>query len=71
MSLLQGIEHAFSFNFILCRELLMTVNISVQERNATNLASEGEFNTLVWNYICFSTLVCASQDGSKATVATM
>ena len=49
----------------------MTVNISVQERNATNLASEGEFNTLVWNYICFSTLVCASQDGSKATVATM
>ena len=31
MSLLQGTEHAFSFNFILSRELVMTVNIHVQE----------------------------------------
>ena len=29
----------------------MTVNISVQERDSTNLVSGGEFNTLVWNYI--------------------
>ena len=35
MSLLRGTEHAFSFNFILCRQLVMTVNIPVQERNAT------------------------------------
>ena len=34
-SSLQGMEYAFSFNFILCRELVMTVNIPVQERNAT------------------------------------
>ena len=34
MSSLRGTEHAFSFNFILCRELVMTVNIPVQERNA-------------------------------------
>ena len=35
MSSLQGMEHAFSFNFILCRELVLTVNMPVQERNAT------------------------------------
>ena len=35
MSSLRGTEHAFSFNSILCRELVMTVNIPVQERNAT------------------------------------
>ena len=35
MSSLPGMEHAFSFNFLLCRELVMTVNIPVQERNAT------------------------------------
>ena len=29
---LRGRKHAFSFN---CRELVMTVNISVQKRNAT------------------------------------
>ena len=34
-SSLRGTEHAFSFNFILCRELVMTVNILVQEKNAT------------------------------------
>ena len=34
MSSLRGTEHAFSFNFILCRELVMTVNLAVQERNA-------------------------------------
>ena len=33
-SSLRGTEHAFSFNFIVCRELVMTVNIPVQERNA-------------------------------------
>ena len=33
MSSLRGTEHAFSFNFILCRELVMTVNIAVQERS--------------------------------------
>ena len=35
MSSLRGMEHAFSFNFMLCRELVVTVNISVRERNAT------------------------------------
>ena len=35
MSLLRGTEHAFSFNFLVCRELVMTVNIPVQERNVT------------------------------------
>ena len=30
-SLLGGTEHAFSFNFLLCRDLLLTVNIPVQE----------------------------------------
>ena len=35
MSLLQGAEHTFSSNLILCRELAMTVNIPVQERDAT------------------------------------
>ena len=35
MSSLRGTEHAFSFNFIVCRELVMTVNIPVQERDAT------------------------------------
>ena len=44
MSLLQGIEHAFSFNFILCGELVKTFNISVQERNSTDLAIWGEFS---------------------------
>ena len=28
-------EHAFSFNFLLCGELVITVNIPVQERNGT------------------------------------
>ena len=32
MSLFRGTEYAFSFSFIVCREL---VNIPVQERNAT------------------------------------
>ena len=31
----RGTEHAFSFNFIVCRELVMTVNIPVHERDAT------------------------------------
>ena len=35
MSLFRGTEHPFSFNFIVCRELVMTVNTPVQERNAT------------------------------------
>ena len=35
MGSLRGTEHAFSFNFIVCRELVMTVNIPVQERDAT------------------------------------
>ena len=35
MSLLQGTEHAVSFNFLLCRKLVMKVNVAVQERNAT------------------------------------
>ena len=35
MSSLQGMEHAFGSNFIVCRELVMTVNIPVQERNTT------------------------------------
>ena len=35
MSSLWGTEHAFSFNFLLCRELVMTVKIPVQERNTT------------------------------------
>ena len=35
MSSLQGTEHAISFNFLLCRELVMKVNVAVQERNAT------------------------------------
>ena len=34
-SSLRGTEHAFSFNFILCRELVMTVNIPELDRNAT------------------------------------
>ena len=35
MSFLQGTEHAVSFNFLLCRELVVKVNVAVQERNAT------------------------------------
>ena len=35
MSSLQGTEHAASFNFLLCRKLVMKVNVAVQERNAT------------------------------------
>ena len=35
MSSLQGKEHAISFNFLLCRELVMKVYIAVQEKNAT------------------------------------
>ena len=35
MSLLRGAEHTFSFNLILSRELAMTVNTPVPERNAT------------------------------------
>ena len=35
MRSLQGTEHAISFNFLLCRELVMKVNVAVQERNAT------------------------------------
>ena len=35
MSSLRGTEHAFSFNFIVYRELVMTVNIPIQEINAT------------------------------------
>ena len=35
MSSLRGMEHAYSFNFVVCRELVMTVNIPVQERNGT------------------------------------
>ena len=31
-SSLQGTEHAFSFNFIVCRELVMAVNIPIQKR---------------------------------------
>ena len=27
MGSLRGTEHAFSFNFVLCRELVMTVNV--------------------------------------------
>ena len=34
-SSLRGTKHAFSFNFIVCRELVMTVNTPVQERDAT------------------------------------
>ena len=34
-SSLGGAEHAFSSNFILCRELVMTVNIPVKKMNAT------------------------------------
>ena len=34
-SLLRGTGHAFSFSFIVCRELVMTVNIPVKERDAT------------------------------------
>ena len=48
-SSLRGMEHAFSFNFILCRELVMTVNIPVQERNAICriVASAGSLTPLV------------------------
>ena len=35
MSSLQGTEHAISFNFLLCRKLVVKVNVAVQERNAT------------------------------------
>ena len=36
MSVLQGMgAYIFRFNFILSRDLVMTVNIPVQERNAT------------------------------------
>ena len=35
LSLLQCAEDAFTFNFLSCRELVMTVNIPVQERNTT------------------------------------
>ena len=35
MSLLQGTEHTFGFKFIICRELVLTVNIPVQKRNTT------------------------------------
>ena len=43
MSSLRDTEHAFNFNFIVCRELVMTVNIFVQERNVTSriVASAG------------------------------
>ena len=32
MSSLQGTERAISFNFPLCRELVMKVNVAIQER---------------------------------------
>ena len=32
---LQGTEHAVSFNLLLCRKLVMKVNVAVQERNVT------------------------------------
>ena len=43
MSSLRGTEHAFNFYFVVCRELVMIVNIPVQERNATcrTIASAG------------------------------
>ena len=31
-SSLQGTEHAFSFNVIVCRELVMAVNIPIQKK---------------------------------------
>ena len=50
MSSLQGTEHAIRFNFLLCRELVVKVNVAVQERNVTyRIAASVE--RLMWKYI--------------------
>ena len=71
MSSLQGTEHAISFNFLLCRELVVKVNVAVQERNATyRIAANVE--RLMRKYISPNKTGCfAYQDGNIATVATI
>ena len=55
---------------VLCRELVMTVNIPVQEMNATcRIVSSMEFDALI--LVPLKTVQVAYQDGGIATVATM
>ena len=62
-SALQGMAHAISFNFILCRD---PVNIPVQEKNATCriIASAGSFDVLV-RKSHYKTVHFAYQDGGR------
>jgi len=48
MSLLQGKEHAFSFNFILCRELLRRFNMPAQDIQLVEAGIATRVNTLIY-----------------------
>ena len=67
-SSLGGVEHAFSFNFILCSELVMTVNIPVQETNATCRIVASAGNLINYTKVLLKKTFI-HRNGSKATVA--
>ena len=69
MSSLQGTELAFSFNFLFSRELVVTVNTPVQERNTTY--RNREFDVYIYTYVQLNTVNFAHQDAGIAMAATM
>ena len=58
-SSLRGTEHAFRFNFIVCRELVMTVNMPLKEE-AWALKKAFSIFVVIYGYCFLYCIYCAS-----------